>query len=82
MATNSKGNNETRSVSMPPELLAQAMDRAGRLRLSNFSAYVRKLIEDDLAERAPLSFGETPGHSPMPAARPVRYTKHPKRKAG
>jgi hypothetical protein len=82
MATNSKGNNKTRSVSMSPELLAAAMDRADRLRLQNFSAYVRKLIEDDLAERGPLSFGESPTPEPKAQAKPVNYLKPLKRKAG
>lgn len=82
MATHSKGNNKTRSVSMSPELFAKAEERAERLRLANFSAYVRKLIEDDLAERAPLSFSETPDVARHPDPKPVNYTRLPKRKAG
>ena len=58
MATNSKGDNETKSVSMPHHLLAGALRRAEATGMSNFSAYVRKLIEDDLAERKPLVFDE------------------------
>ena len=58
--TNSKGNNATRSVSMTPELLAAAEARAAGTGLPNFSAYVRKLIQDDLAERASLVFTEAP----------------------
>lgn len=60
MATNSKGNNETKSVSMPSALLAGALRRASATGMSNFSSYVRKLIEDDLAGRRPLVFDEKP----------------------
>lgn len=59
---------------MSPELLKLAMERATKIQLPNFSAYVRKLIQDDLASRAPLSFGETsePTEHPAPE-RPVNY---------
>jgi hypothetical protein len=58
MATNSKGDNETKSVSMPHELLSGVLQRAKATGMANFSAYVRKLIEDDLAGRKPLVFTE------------------------
>lgn len=74
MATNPKGENETKSVSMPPDLLAAATERANKLRISNFSAYVRKLIEQDLATRGGLVFQETDS-PPMPPAKPVNYRK-------
>lgn len=66
MATNSKGENETKSVSMPPELLADALARAAATGMANFSAYVRKLIEDDLAGRQPLVFNEKPAMESAP----------------
>jgi len=74
MATNPKGENETKSVSMPPELLAAATERASKLRISNFSAYVRKLIEQDLATRGHLIYEES-DPAPMPPAKPVNYRK-------
>lgn len=74
MATNSKGDNETKSVSMPAELLDAAVERAAKLKVANFSAYVRKLIEQDLTTRGALLYEEADA-PPMPPAQPVRYTK-------
>lgn len=74
MPTNPKGENETKSVSMPPELLAAAVERAAKLKVANFSAYIRKLIEQDLITRGALLYEED-APPPMPPAKPVRYTK-------
>lgn len=47
----------TQSISFPPELLASAKLRAGRLGLP-FSTYVQKCIERDLVARDPIVFDE------------------------
>lgn len=76
MATNPKGENETKSVSMPPALLLAATERASKLKIANFSAYVRKLIEQDLATRGHLIYEEA-DPAPLPPAKPVNYRKRP-----
>lgn len=45
------------SVSFPPQLLAEAKERAGRLGLT-FSTYVQKCLERDLETRAAIIFEE------------------------
>ena len=47
------------SVSFPPPLLEAAKKRAQSLGLG-FSTYVRKCLEQDIRERKPLVFEETP----------------------
>jgi len=74
MATNPKGENETKSVSMHPELLTAALERAAKLKMANFSAYVRKLIDQDLATRGGILYEES-DPAPMPPAKPVNYRK-------
>ena len=46
-----------RSVSFPPKLLADAMERANKLGLG-FSQYVQKVLEDDLKNRRAIVFEE------------------------
>jgi hypothetical protein len=65
----------SQSISFPPELLANAKDRAGRLGLP-FSTYVQKCIERDLESRDPIVFAEREpapellvAEDPAPAAR-------------
>lgn len=48
MATNSKGNSITKTVSMDVEMGKNAEERAKRLGLRSFSAYVQNLIRSDL----------------------------------
>jgi len=76
MATNSKGDSVTKSVSMPPELLAQVDERMKALGRRNFSDYARSLIQNDLAARGDLVIREVPGEALPPArpAGPARYT--------
>lgn len=50
MATNSPGDNAIKSVSMPPDLAQEAEARAKRLGFGSFSAYIQRLIEQDLRE--------------------------------
>lgn len=75
------------SISLEPDLAQRAVERAAALGFGNsFSAYVAKLIRDDIAERGALA--ESPDAvrtqiKPLPGG-PVHYTKRPppKRKAG
>lgn len=71
MATNSKGDNITKSVSMPPDLFTQVEARIGGLRIKNFSEYVRKLLERDLAGCASSSFKTA--EVPLAKYHAVRY---------
>lgn len=73
MATNSKGNNVTKSVAMPPDLALAVEQRIEKLRMNNFSAYVRKLVEKDLIERGAILYDEA---SLPPAARIRPPVKH------
>ena len=68
MATNSKGNNITKSVAMPPELWAEVEARFTKMRLG-FSEYVRWLLERDLKERGVMVHSEDPGEAGI-------YPKH------
>lgn len=78
MATNSKGDSVTKSVSMPPALLAEVEARMKTLGRRNFSDYARSLIQNDLAERGDLVIREMPGEQTTPAVpstKPVSYLK-------
>lgn len=73
------------SISLDANLARRAQERAARLGFKqSFSAYVAKLIEDDLADRPPLQ--ETtikddhePAHTKPGPADPRKY-KLPKRR--
>ena len=78
MATNSKGDSVTKSVSMPPELLEQVDERMKALGRRNFSDYARSLIQNDLAARGDLIIREQPGEAKIasvPPKTPVSYFK-------
>lgn len=83
MATNSKGDSVTKSVSMPPALLAEVEARMKNLGRRNFSDYARSLIQNDLAERGDLVIREMPGEQATPAVpstKPVSYLKNKPKK--
>ena len=76
MATNSKGNNITKSVEMPPELWAEVEARFTKMRLG-FSEYVRWLLERDLKERGVMVHSEDPGEAGIyPKHSPASLTLH------
>jgi len=84
MATNSKGDNVTKSVSMPPALAAAAEARKDKLGIRNFSEYVRKLVEKDLIQRGSIIYEESgaPVSEPAPPKKPVEYkiSRKPRKK--
>lgn len=53
MATHSRGNSQTKTISGPKELVQEAEDRAQALGLT-FSRYVQHLIELDVHKRGDL----------------------------
>ena len=58
MATHSKGDNVGKSISLDVELFQFANERWQKLKLPSFSAYVQKLVREDLESRGELVFKE------------------------
>ena len=48
MATNSKGNNETKTISIEYAMFSASETRRKNLRFRSYSAYIQRLIERDL----------------------------------
>lgn len=53
---------EKKTISLPAEMFADATERAERMGYTNFSEYIRYLVQRDLAER-PRHSVITPSHS-------------------
>ena len=71
MATHSTGESAIKTVSMERSLYEQAEERAKRLGFRSFSAYVAKLIEEDVRDRPAIVLRETSkpmGPGPEPKA--------------
>lgn len=58
MATHSKGDNVGKTISLDRKLASDADGRRKRLNLPSFSAYVQKLVREDLKRREALVFDE------------------------
>lgn len=57
--TNDKGNNVTKTVSMPIEMHREVLERMAKLKLKKLSEYVQNLVRQDLARRGDLTLPET-----------------------
>ena len=81
MATNSRGNSVTKTVSMAAQMGMDADVRAKSLGFRSFSAYVQNLIRNDLMEGGNLTLKETPTNSgPVTPAEVVDYLAKKKAK--
>jgi hypothetical protein len=60
VTTHTKGNSVTKTVSMSPDMSAQAENRAKSLGFRSFSAYVQHLLRGDLMTGGDLTLRETP----------------------
>ena len=68
MATHTKGNSITKTVSMDPEMGSDAENRAAKLGFRSFSAYVQNLVRADLMDGGDLTLREKPANSNQSAA--------------
>jgi hypothetical protein len=59
MATNHKGDNITKTISLPKDMFADLQDRLASLKIGNLSRYVQDLIREDLKRRGALAVTES-----------------------
>jgi len=75
MATNSQGNSKVKTVSMDADLGERAEARQKNLKLRSFSAYVQRLIINDLSDGGNLVMREDLQPAPHPG-RPEGNVKY------
>ena len=77
MPTHSKGNNVTKTISLPADLDQAVKNRIESIGMKNFSEYARKLFERDLAEQGAIVYESKGADAPPPEkptnGKPVRY---------
>lgn len=75
MATNTKGNSVTKTISIPKAKFPEVQNRYQKLGLKGLSQYVQFLIKRDIAERRPFVVDEDMDLAGSSKSRKIKSSK-------